>query len=243
MIRIGLLSAVFSALVTLGIGAQENQRVYVAYYQISYGDLQEWIADYYNNSVPVLDALVEEGVITGFSARMHSTGGEYNIRQALLGTADTDFEDFWDKYLSRLAARDPAASQRGGRMIMAHYDEIWNIDEVNIPDGGTAKYFYDAQFQVSFADLEAWNRMWDETFGPALQQAVTDGLMLGWVEESHNTGGKFNWKIITLVEDWDTLDEVTAAVFEAAPLDHPIWSMFSAHMDEIWEVLPPAGAN
>ena len=80
-------------------------------------------------------------------------------------------------------------------------------------------------------------------FGPALQQAVTDGLMLGWVEESHNTGGKFNWKIITLVEDWDTIDEVTAAIFEAAPLDHPIWSMFSAHMDEIWEALPPPGAN
>lgn len=242
MIRIGFLSAVFSAMVTLGIGAQEN-RVYVAYHQISFGDLQEWIGLYYEHSVPVLDALVEEGVITGYGAHMHSTGGEYNIRQSFRGTSDTDYQDFWAKYISRLATRDAAASERGNRMITAHRDEIWNIDEANVPDGANAKYLYDAQFQVSFADLEAWSRMWNETFGPALRQAVTDGLLLGWVEESHNTGGRFTWKFISMVEDWDTIDELTAAVFEAAPLDHPIWSMFSAHMDEVWETLPPPAAN
>lgn len=222
--------------------AQEN-RVYVAYHQISFGDLQEWIGLYYEHSVPVLDALVEEGVITGYGAHMHSTGGEYNIRQSFRGTSDTDYQDFWAKYISHLATRDAAASERGNRMITAHRDEIWNIDEANVPDGANPKYLYDAQFQVNFADLEAWNVMWDETFGPALQQAVTDGLLLGWVEESHNTGGRFTWKFISMVEDWDTIDELTAAVFEAAPLDHPIWSMFSAHMDEVWETLPPPAAN
>lgn len=243
MIRIGFLSVAFSTLITLGMGAQDNARVYVAYHQISYGDLREWMDLYNKNSVPVLETLVEEGVITGFDARMHSTGGEYNIRQAFRGTSDTDFGDFWAKYLSRLAARDPAGDERGARMIMAHHDEIWNIDQVNVPDGATPKYFYDAQFQVNFADLEEWNRMWDETFGPALQQAVTDGILVGWVEESHNTGGKFNWKLITLVDDWDHIDEITASVFEAAPLDHPIWSMFTAHMDEVWESLPDLGTN
>ena len=41
----------------------------------------------------------------------------------------------------------------------------------------------------------------------------------------------------------DALDEFNAMIFEAAPLDHPIWNMFSAHMDELWEALPPPSGN
>ncbi len=32
-------------------------------------------------------------------------------------------------------------------------------------------------------------------------------------------------------------------MFEAAPLDHPIWKMFSAHRDELWEALPAPAEN
>ena len=226
--------------------AQEQQptgRVYVAYHQVSYGDLLEWMDLYNQHSVPVLDALVEEGVLTGYGAWMHHTGGEYNIRMGFRAGPNADFGPFWNQYLARLAARDAEAFERGSRMITAHHDEIWNIDQTNVPDGAGARYFYDAQFQVNFADLGAWGEMWHDTFGPTMERAVSEGLIVGWVEESHNTGGRFNWKVIMLVNEWDALDEFNAMIFEAAPLDHPIWNMFSAHMDELWEALPSPSGN
>jgi len=59
------------------------------------------------------------------------------------------------------------------------------------------------------------------------------------VTESHNTGGKFNWKVIMLIEEWDTIDDLHVRIFDAAPMSHPIWDMFTAHKDELWEALPP----
>ena len=31
----------------------------------------------------------------------------------------------------------------------------------------------------------------------------------GVVTESHNTGGRFNWKVITMVDEWDHIDDVS----------------------------------
>ena len=234
------------ALLTLAVPSLQAQdqatRVYVAYYQISYGDMEEWIESYNRASVPVLEALVEEGVINGFGMRMHSTGGEYNIRFVAQGDDDTNFGAFWSQYLGRLNEADPVGAERTNRMIQAHEDEIWHIDELVLAEGGGgAKYFYDAQFVVNFADLGAWNEMFAETFRPALDEAMAEGLLQGWVVESHDTGGRFNFKLITMVDDWDNIDDVTGKIFASAPLSHPIWSMFSAHKDEVWESFPPSG--
>ena len=221
--------------------AQEDPagRVYVAYYKIGYGDLAEWIETYNQESVPVLQELVDEGVITGFGAYMHHTGGEHNIRQAIRGDETTDFSGFWDQYLARLAQRSPERFEWSNRTIQAHTDEIWNIGELNVQEGGGGRYFYDAVFQVNFADLEEWNRMWDETFKPLLEQGRADGLLTGWVEEEHNTGGRFNWKMVTLFDEWDAIDDFNARLFEAVPLDHPIYDMIMAHDDVLWEAIPP----
>ncbi len=220
--------------------APQPTRIYVAYYQISYGDLEEWIGMYYEQSVPILEALVDEGLIAGFNARMHNTGGEYNIRQGITGNTDTNFDAFWDEYLARLQVADAAAFERSNRMILAHEDEIWNIDVANIPDGADTRYVYDTMFQVNFADLEEWNTIWQELLVPVLDQAMTDGLLAGYVFESHNTGRRFNWKMLSLVNDWDTIDELQAVFFGAVPLSHPLWKLFTAHKDELWEALPPA---
>jgi len=227
------------------LGQDQATRVYVAYYQISYGDLEEWIGSYNRVSVPILEALVEEGAIRGFGMRMHNTGGSYNLRFVVQGDDATDFNAFWGAYLGRLVEADPAGAERTSRMIQAHEDEIWHIDRLVLPEGdtgGAAKYFYDAQFQVNFADLEAWNEMFNETFVPALEEAMEEGLLDGWVIESHDTGGRYNFKLINIVNDWDDIDDLTEKVFTAAPLSHPIWDMIVAHKDEVWESLPPIGS-
>jgi hypothetical protein len=237
-----LLALVTGVVLAPAVGAQDAPQateVYVAYYKISFADMSQWIADYHEHSTPVLQDLVDEGVILGFGAHMHHTGGEYNIRQSILGNEETNFDAFWEAYLSRLIENDPTAFERGNRMIQAHADEIWELQEVNTGDGGPARWFYDAHFQINFADLEEWNRLWDEAIGPVLEQAMADGLVAGWVEEGHNTGGRFNWKLITFYDEWDHIDDVIARFYEAVPPGDPLWGMIMAHNDVLWEVVPP----
>ncbi len=242
MLRRLLLTALLLGLTAPGVIAQQDQvgtRIYVALFNIKYSDIPQWTADYYDQGVPILEALVAEGAITAFNILMHHTGGEYSIRQGLIGDDDTDYEAVWDTYLGQLAQANATAFERSNRMILAHVDEVWNIDVSNIPNGGDTQYLYEAQFQVNFADMERWNELWAEDLLPTADQAMADGLLQGYVVEGHNTGGRFNWKILFFYDEWDNFNEIEAAIFEAAPLDHPVWSMSTAHKDELWQALPP----
>ncbi len=242
MLRRLLLTTLLLGLTAPRVIAQQDQvgtRIYVALFNIKYSDIPQWTADYYDQGVPILEALVAEGAITAFNMLMHHTGGEYSIRQGLIGDDDTDYEAVWDAYLGQMAQVNATAFERSNRMILAHVDEVWNIDVSNIPNGGGTQYLYEAQFQVNFADLERWNELWAEDLLPTADQAMADGLLQGYVVEGHNTGGRFNWKILFFYDEWDNFNEIEAAIFEAAPLDHPVWSMFTAHKDELWQALPP----
>jgi hypothetical protein len=95
------------------------------------------------------------------------------------------------------------------------------------PTGARSEYFYDTQFLVNFADLERWTEAWTGKLRPALQGAVDDGILDGWVEESHNTGGRFNWKVILMIDEWDDIGDLQSRFFSAAPLGDPLWHMFT----------------
>ena len=242
MLRRLLIPVFLIGLVVPGAMAQEETpttQIYIATYKISFGDIPGWTEDYNTDGVPILEALVEEGVIRGFNMRMHNTGGEYNIRQGIIGDDGTDFDSFWEQYLDRLRAANPQSFARTNRMIQAHQDEVWTIDVLNIGDGdGPGAYFYEAKFQVNFQDLESFAGMWEQDVFPALDQAMADGLLRGYVTQGHHTGGPFNWKIGFLFDEWDDIDDVEAVVFGAMPLDHPMWDLFSAHVDELWQAMP-----
>lgn len=222
-----------------GQDAPQDERIYVAHFNIRYSDIPAWSEYYYQNSVPVLEELVERGMLTRFNVWMHHTGGQYTIRQGLVGNDDTNFNTVWDAYLGALMEADAAAFEAQNRMILAHEDEIWNIDVLEVPEGEPPQYLYEAAFRVNFADLESWVSQWATDVYPLLDQLMADGMLRGYVAESHNTGGSYNWKILYFSDAWDDMDEMEAAIFEAVPLTHPIWSMFTAHKDELWQALPP----
>ena len=66
------------------LAAQDDQTasfVYEAYYSVAGSEMEDWNRQYREYSVPVLTALVEEGLIEGFGQQRHHTGGDdYNIR-------------------------------------------------------------------------------------------------------------------------------------------------------------------
>ena len=114
---------------------QTPTQVYVAYYKISYADLEDWIAVYHEHAVPILQELQDEGVIQGWGVWQHSTGGEYNWRFAVRASDWSQFGQFWEEYLGRLWNQTPDSRT----MIQAHDDEILDITEVNVPDGLNAQ--------------------------------------------------------------------------------------------------------
>ena len=221
--------------------APVNTRVYISLYNVRYGDIPEYTAFYEANTRPILESMVAEGTITGFGIHMHHTGGEYTIRQRLSGTDDTNFETAALVLNTRLMESNPSGFERQNRMIQAHTDEVWTIGHRNVPeDTGTVQYVYEAQFQVNRAELPRWSQIWEDDMYPVLERAIADDLLEGYVVLEHNTGGRFNWKILWLSETWDSMDDFEAAFFGAVPLDHPIWLTYTSHRDDLWQVLPPA---
>ena len=240
-ITLGLALCGLMAPVLVAQNAPVNTRVYISLYNVKYGDIPEYTAFYEANTRPILESMVADGTITGFGIHMHHTGGEYTIRQRLSGTDDTNFETAALGLNTRLMESNPSGSERQNRMIQAHTDEVWTIGRRNVPENtGTVQYVYEAQFQVNRAELPRWSQIWEDDMYPVLERAIADDLLAGYVVLEHNTGGRFNWKILWLSETWDSIDDFEAAFFGAAPMDHPMWSMYTSHRDELWQTLPPA---
>jgi hypothetical protein len=222
---------------------QEPLLVYVAYYKIGYADMQEWIGQYHEISVPILQELQDEGNIQGWNVWQHQTGGEYNWRFAVRAPQWAQLGQFWEQYLGRLAERFPEVLDRGGVMVRAHYDEIWDITHVSMTDPAPAtKYVYDSRYQLSFSDMDEWNGTWDELLAPVLDQAMADGILGGWVLEGHNTGGRHNWKVLYFFEEWDNMDDVFGRLTTAITADPEVWQRFggliASHDDVIWSMVP-----
>jgi hypothetical protein len=240
-------AAIILLLVAPTLAAQQAEeqtptQVYLAYYKIGYGDLGEWINLYHEHSVPILAELRDEGVIQGWGAWQHSTGSEYNWRFAVRATEWAQFDEFWSEYLGRLNQRSPEATARSTAMIMAHYDEIWDITDMNVPDGLDVQYLYDSRFQIGFADLGEWNRLWSQVATPSMNQGMEDEHLGGWVEMGHNTGGRYNRKVLYLFEAWDDMDDFFEGFLAQLTANPDVWAdmgrMIAAHDDVIWEAVP-----
>lgn len=248
MIRQLGLSIAISILSLPAVAQQPRAAAYVyeAFYRIGYDDLDAWNASYWNDSVPVLEQLQQEGVIEGWAQYQHHTGGDYNIRFVVRTYDWASIETFWNEYLDRMqAAMSSEANQRRTRMIVEHRDEIWGIGQVDVPDGLEVTHLYSSLFSVNFADMQEWQALWNDAAGPILEQAMADGLLGGWVRLDHDTGGPYNSKFLFLFEDWDNIDDVIfdrmiGTLVEEQPEQWArLTALFDRHNDVIWEPTAP----
>ncbi|HSR41635.1 MAG TPA: hypothetical protein VLL48_05680, partial [Longimicrobiales bacterium] len=210
MIRTLTVLALALPFVAPTLAAQEEPaHVYLAYFKIGYADLDEWNREYWEYSVPILDDLQEEGVIQGYNQYQHDVGSDFNIRFAVRTYDWAALGTFWDEYLTRLGAAAPNSASN--RMIVEHYDEIWDIAEVHQPENPAAEaYLYESTFRHNFADQEAWAEIWNGVAAPILQEAMDEGLLTSWVRLAHNTGGPHNSKVLYFFEEWDDIDDMFA---------------------------------
>jgi hypothetical protein len=240
------------ALVSAQPLASQEQRpaeyAYEAYYSVDYADLDDWNRQYWTYSVPVLEKLQEEGVIQGWSQWQHMTGGaDYNIRFVARTFDWASLQTFWGEYLSRLQAAMPESEwEAGNRMIVEHVDAIWDIGGAHVPEGADTRYMYASTFRLSFADMEQWDALWSDVVTPILEQAMSDGLLTGWVKLEHNTGGPHNSKVLYFFDDWDPIDDLFTRMLDTMAEEHPAeWAraneIMQAHDDVIWAETRRAG--
>lgn len=223
-----------------GSGQQEEESPplhYIADYKVAWEDLPEWTRDHHEHAVPLLDSLVQEDVITGWSAWQHNTGSDYNWRLVIVADAWADFDNFWAEYLGRFPDE---ALEAGEEMIRAHRDEVWNEAELRMPESAAdARLAYQALYQIDFDDVEAWQEHRESTVIPILEQAIADGILAGWVVETHNTGDRFNRSEVYLFKEWDHIDDFWGRVLSELMADEEVWhrvgGMIRAHDDAIWE--------
>ncbi len=116
---------------------------------------------------------------------------------------------------------------------------------MNVPEGLETAYMYAATYHYNFADEAEWYRVWDDAAAPLLDRAMEDGILGGWVTLGHNTGGRHNFKVLFLFEDWDHIDDITEQVLGTMAKESPAdyeksMSTIQGHDDAIYA---PSRAN
>ena len=215
----------------------QSERINFALNNLRYSGIPGFIKLYRDAAVPIMETLVEDGMITNYGAWMHNTGGKYNIRWHLAGMAGTNFEEAWTAIISGMGEADAEALEDFNRNIMNHKDETWSLGRRNVEAPGDAAYVYENLFKVNRADLSEWSALWDDVL-TQLDGSVSDGLMRGYIVEEHNMGGDFNWKLVVFFDSWDIIDDAQAVFFQHLPLNQRIWHLAIAHKDELWQKFP-----
>lgn len=219
--------------------SSERARLYEMYFKIDFTDVPAWVESYQTHEVPVLETLVEEGVLTGFNMYIHDTGGEYNVRYNLLAPNWDALGDYVDAYFARV---DEEALEGFTSMVQEHVDQIWVVGGSSFPDGWEdASLVYESAFQLDFAAGQRWGDDFSEYTAPALKRAVDEGMLKAWIGLVHDTGGPHGIKFLYWFDDWDQTDDGLNFINEVRQeLGMTMESTrgIRSHVDNIWRPVP-----
>lgn len=102
---------------------------------------------------------------------------------------------------------------------------------------------YEAYYSVDAAGMSDWNRRYSEYSVPVLAGLVEEGLIEGFGQSRHHTGGDdYNIRFVVRTFDWASLNifwgEYLSRLQEATPAAE--WAAGSRsvarHRDEIWDI-------
>lgn len=245
MKRLAPMAALFGVALAIGfspVAAQEEEAdpyVRESYWTVSFADLEDWVSTYNEYVVPVLSGMQEQGVINGFTAGQHNTGGEYNFRFVMIVPDWASIDSALEALNSGMAA---AGAPDFSGMIQAHEDHIWRLTDIyQREDAPANQHLYIAKFNVRPSEFEMWNSFYDEVWRPALMEATEAGTMNGFAVEQHEHGGAMNWQLLLLMPDWDSIDDAWAAQFAAFAASgerfDALARAFTAHSDDIWDTI------
>ena len=106
--------------------AQDNEQplLVVSFQKVKMGEVQNATKTVNEKFAPILNGLVDEGMLESWGLFNHTWGDEWNMNVWYVAKDMMAFEIFWDEYIKRISA-DAWKELRG--YILEHKDNIYTI--------------------------------------------------------------------------------------------------------------------
>ena len=239
-------SLLVSCLLPPAIGAQEadvpSTLTYSTYHYCatvpqSEARLDEIVAKV---DAPIFEALVEEGVISGWGWLAHQTGGLWRrIRYFQASTLD----GLWAAQAAmtkRYAEADPALMAERFGICNQHEDYIWEVvaASTGTERAGSGLSIY---FVCDQAGEERADEIVSKDFAPVFDKYVKRGDLASWGWSRHVIGGKYR-RLQTMTAESHTavlkaraaiLREMTNAGVDSGP---EFAEICGSHTDYLWDI-------
>lgn len=102
-----------------------------------------------------------------------------------------------------------------------------------------AAHVYEAYYKIRPGDLPEWNRQYFKYAVPVLDGLVSSGVIEGYNQWEHTTGGEYNVRMAIRTYDWGAIDDFTSSVLSAMEEQSPedfrkFMSITQGHSDVIY---------
>jgi hypothetical protein len=91
-------------------------------------DMAAWNG-FQEQTVPILTALQEEGMLQAWYHVQHAWGDEWNVGYVTVADNHRAWLDFWDEYLRRIDAAIPDFWSQAGPLCKRHKDNMYAVHD------------------------------------------------------------------------------------------------------------------
>ncbi len=145
---------------------------------------------------PILDAMVDEGVIYNWGILTHRWGDEWNWNWYMFTKDHASFVSAWNQFVERASKANPGSLGQIFRHTTAHKDNTFGVRHFKsreLAEGEEpARFLMLNQSMVQQKDLGAVNALVDSVSVPILDAMVDEGLIYFWGAINHSWGDEWN---------------------------------------------------
>ncbi len=174
---------------------------------------------------PVLDAMVDEGIINNWGIVTHNWGDEWNWNWYMFTKDHATFVSAWSEFVNRLQAADSTAFAAIYRYVTEHKDNTYGVRHFKgrelMEDEAPPKFMMLNQHKVRPMDLGAANALTDSTFAMVLDAMVDDGTLYFWGQINHSWGDEWNYNYYIGAENHADFVSAWGEFVERLQTNHP----------------------
>lgn len=128
------LTKIFAALIififiagNLSAQSEEHPLLVVSFQKVKLSDISSANKLINEKFAPILNGLVDEGMLYGWGLFNHAWGDEWNVNVWYTVKNMDTFSKFWDEYIKRVREKQPDAWNELRGYIQEHKDNIYSI--------------------------------------------------------------------------------------------------------------------
>jgi hypothetical protein len=225
-IRIGILVSISVILLCAGAFAQAAEKptiyVYVGWWDVPREKWAAFVQDYEKNEMPVMDRLVDEGILTEYgldASGLHNPDG-YSHSTWMVSTSTGNLERALDAYYASAGADADRMEAEFATLIKKHMDGTFQSDHYGTRPAKLSKgYFNSSSIRVKRGKSDDFVKLWETWAQPVFEQLLADGTIVSYGLDTplHHTSADSLGQMVTwyVLENMDQDSKVDAA-FEAA---------------------------